>query len=140
MARKEAMPKTTTYLSVLDSFPGKALKVNKTRTVGVSLDAQGEVHFQLNARVPKRWRSPSPEAIRKARKTAGLTQREAAEKCYSALRSWQDWEYGQRRMHPAVWQVFLGATRATGATRERKRSAPAGGSARRARPQRESAA
>ncbi len=104
------MSKSATYLSVLDSLPGKALKVSKTRVVRVSLDAQGDVRFKLDARTPKRWRSPSPEMILKARKAAGLTQREAAEKCYSALRSWQDWEYGQRRMHPAIWQVFLQAT------------------------------
>ena len=35
------MSKITTYLSVVDSLPGRALKVNKTRTVKVSLDAQG---------------------------------------------------------------------------------------------------
>ena len=115
MARKEAMSKLTKCLSVVDSVPGRPLRVNKTRTVGVSLDAQGEVCLKLNARVPKRWRSPSREAILNARKAAGLTQKAAAEKCLSALRSWQDWEYGKRRMHPAIWQVFLQATESAGA-------------------------
>jgi hypothetical protein len=134
------MPKVEGYVSAkrYTPAPGKM----KTEVLVGLRDRDGEIRLAFTGRnAPKRWRSPSPEAIRKARKTAGLTQREAAEKCYSALRSWQDWEYGQRRMHPAVWQVFLGATRATAATLERKRSAPpARGSARRARPQRESAA
>ncbi|MHB1530508.1 MAG: hypothetical protein ACYCXT_14055 [Acidiferrobacteraceae bacterium] len=116
------MSKITTYLSVVDSLPGRALKVNKTRTVKVSLDAQGEVQFKLNARLPKRWRNPSPETILKARKAAGLTQKAAAEKCLSALRSWQDWEYGKRRMHPAIWQVFQNATASEQAAVGTKRS------------------
>lgn len=104
------MVKSATYLPVVDSLPGKALKVNKTRAVRVSLDAQGDVRFKLDARSPKRWRSPSPAMILKARLAAGLTQKAAGEKCLSALRSWQDWEYGKRRMHPAIWQVFQNAT------------------------------
>lgn len=97
-------------MPVADSRPGVALKVSKTSAVGVSVDAQGDVRFNLAARRPKRWRSPSPEAILKARKASGLTQKAAAEKCLSALRSWQDWEYGKRRMHPAIWRVFQSVT------------------------------
>jgi DNA-binding transcriptional regulator YiaG len=101
------MPKIAQHLPVVDSRPGVPLKVNKTHTVEVTVDARGEVRFKLNARPLKR--SPSPEAIRNARKAAGLTQKSAAEKCLSALRSWQDWEYGKRRMHPAIWLVFQSA-------------------------------
>ena len=67
--------------------------------------AGGAVRF-ARVTAPKRWRSPSPRTILKARKAAGLTQKAAAEKCFSARRSWQDWERGKRRMHPALWQVF----------------------------------
>ena len=104
------MSKIMQYLPVVDSRPGVPLKVNKTRAVGMAVDARGDVRFKLDARPPKRWRSPSPKVILEARKAAGLTQKAAAEKCLSALRSWQDWEYGKRRMHPAIWQVFLHAT------------------------------
>ena len=99
------MSKIMQYLPVADSRPGSPLKVSKTRTVGVTVDAEGEVRFKLN--MPPAKRSPSPEAIRKARKAARLTQQAAAEKCLSALRSWQDWEHGKRRMHPATWRAFL---------------------------------
>lgn len=94
-----------------------------TRTPGVETtdvlvglrDTDGELRLAFtrpNAPAQKYWRSPSPETIRKARHSAGLTQKVAAEKCFSALRSWQCWEYGTRRMHPAIWQVFMAAIRA----------------------------
>ncbi len=90
--------------------------VVETTDVLVGLrDTDGELRLaftQPNAPARKYWRSPSPAAIRKARQSAGLTQKVAAEKCFSALSSWQCWEYGTRRMHPAIWQVFLAATRA----------------------------
>lgn len=116
------MPKIMQNLPVADSRPRVPLRVNKTRTVGVAVDARADVHFKLDARPPKRWRSPSPAAILAARKAAGLTQTAAAEKCLSALRSWQDWEYGKRRMHPAIWQVFQNATASDQAAAGTKRS------------------
>ena len=116
------MSKIMQYLPVVDSLPGVPLKVNKTRAVGMAVDARGDVRFKLDARPPKRWRSPSPKVILKARKAAGLTQKAAAEKCLSALRSWQDWEYGKRRMHPAIWQVFQNATASDQAAAGAKRS------------------
>lgn len=48
-------------------------------------------------------RNPKPDEIRAARESAGLSQTAAAELCYSTLRSWQNWEGGQARMHPAIW-------------------------------------
>ena len=50
--------------------------------------------------------NPKPEQIRKMRQLHVLTQTEAAELVYSTLRAWQQWEGGQRRMHPAIWQWF----------------------------------
>lgn len=49
---------------------------------------------------------PTPAQIRAAREQAGLTQTQAASIVYSAMRSWQDWEAGKRRMHPAIWALF----------------------------------
>ncbi len=51
--------------------------------------------------------NPAPNAIRAARLAAGLTQAEAAALVYAAQRSWQDWEAGRRRMHPAIFELFL---------------------------------
>lgn len=56
--------------------------------------------------------SPSPEQIRDMRKLAGLTQKAAADVVYSALRSWQQWEAGDRGMPAAAWALFLIRTRA----------------------------
>jgi DNA (cytosine-5)-methyltransferase 1 len=50
---------------------------------------------------------PKPETIRAARHKAGLSQTAAAQLIWSHLRSWQDWESGNRRMMPAVWFAFL---------------------------------
>lgn len=51
-------------------------------------------------------RNPSPAEIREARETAGLSQTRAAELIHSTLRTWQDWEAGQARMHPGLWELF----------------------------------
>lgn len=50
--------------------------------------------------------NPTPEAIRAARKAAGLTQTQAAALIYCTLRGWQDWEAGKRAMHPAFFELF----------------------------------
>lgn len=50
---------------------------------------------------------PTPAEIQRAREAAGLTQTEAGERIYSKLRTWQDWEGGQRRMHPGLFELFL---------------------------------
>jgi putative transcriptional regulator len=50
--------------------------------------------------------NPSPEEIIELRHTYDLTQSEAAALVYSGLRTWQDWESGERRMHPAIWELF----------------------------------
>jgi DNA-binding transcriptional regulator YiaG len=50
--------------------------------------------------------NPSPKEIVEAREAAGLTQTEAGELIYSSLRTWQHWEMGDRRMHPAFWELF----------------------------------
>ncbi len=50
--------------------------------------------------------NPSPNAIRAARESAGLTQAAAAALIYSTMRTWQDWESGARRMHPGLFELF----------------------------------
>jgi putative transcriptional regulator len=51
-------------------------------------------------------RNPKPEEIRKAREAANLTQTQAGELVYVTLRGWQQWEAGERSMHPAFWELF----------------------------------
>lgn len=50
--------------------------------------------------------NPHPSAIREARRAAGLTQTQAADLVCTKLRSWQQWEAGDRRMHPGLWRLF----------------------------------
>jgi len=55
---------------------------------------------------------PTPEQIKQARESAGLTQTQAAELIYKGLRTWQGWESangssGHRNMDPAFWELFL---------------------------------
>ena len=71
----------------------------------------GKLTFSfMEGKTTNGWRSPAARLIRQTRIARGLTQKEAGAACMSALRSWQHWEYGKRRMHPAIWQVFLHAT------------------------------
>lgn len=50
--------------------------------------------------------NPEPEAIRAAREASGLSQTHAAALIYCGLRTWQQWESGERRMHPAMWELW----------------------------------
>ena len=50
--------------------------------------------------------NPRPEEVRAAREAAHLTQTEAGLLVHSELRTWQQWEAGDRRMHPAIWELF----------------------------------
>lgn len=49
---------------------------------------------------------PTPKKIKQARKTAGLTQTQAAALIYKQLRTWQQWEAGDRTMDPALFELF----------------------------------
>ena len=51
-------------------------------------------------------RNPSPEEIRARREVGGLSQTAAAELIHTTCRVWQQWEAGDRRMHPAFWELF----------------------------------
>lgn len=50
--------------------------------------------------------TPLPADIRAARESAGMTQAQAATLIYSTMRAWQEWEAGNRRMHPGLWELF----------------------------------
>lgn len=51
-------------------------------------------------------RTPAPKEIAAAREAAGLTQTAAADLLHTSCRSWQQWEAGDRRLHPAFWELF----------------------------------
>lgn len=63
-------------------------------------------HPNRSKRQPNAARNPSPDEIREAREAAKLSQTAAADLIYCSLRAWQDWEGGQRRMHPAMWELW----------------------------------
>lgn len=50
--------------------------------------------------------NPTPEEIRAARQAAGLTQTQAGALLHTTVRTWQQWEAGDRKMHPAFWELF----------------------------------
>lgn len=50
--------------------------------------------------------NPTPATIRAARAAAGLTQTAAAALLHTTCRVWQQWEAGDRKMHPAFWELF----------------------------------
>ena len=50
--------------------------------------------------------NPSPTLIRATRKERGLTQTAAAALVHTTCRTWQQWEAGDRRMHPGFWALF----------------------------------
>jgi len=49
----------------------------------------------------------SAEMVKGAREMQGITQEKAAEILGVSVRAWQYWEAGQRRMHPAFWELFV---------------------------------
>ncbi len=50
--------------------------------------------------------NPTKEQVRSAREAAGLTQPQAAEVVRGSMRAWQEWESGNRRMHPGLFELF----------------------------------
>ena len=50
--------------------------------------------------------NPEPPLIRETRESLGLTQTEAGGVLHTTKRVWQQWEAGERRMHPAFWELF----------------------------------
>ena len=52
-------------------------------------------------------KGPTAGEIKNIRDEAGLTQKQAAELLYVDIRTWQKWEYGERAMSPANFELFL---------------------------------
>jgi putative transcriptional regulator len=63
-------------------------------------------HPSRSKRNPKAGVSPTPAQILAAREAAGITQTEAAALLHTSCRVWQQWEAGDRRMHPAFFELF----------------------------------
>ena len=49
--------------------------------------------------------SPDPETIRDWRRENELSASAAAELVHTSQRSWLQWEAGDRKMHPAFWEL-----------------------------------
>lgn len=49
---------------------------------------------------------PLPDEVRAAREAAGHTQTEAAAVLYMARGAWARWESGERRMEPALLELY----------------------------------
>ena len=49
---------------------------------------------------------PLPALIIDTREAAGLTQVQAAELIHATRRGWQEYEAGNRRMHPGLFELF----------------------------------
>lgn len=57
---------------------------------------------------------PAPHEIGRARQAAGLTKTQAGALLYTSYRVWEQWESGQRTMHPVFFEFFLIMARRTG--------------------------
>lgn len=51
-------------------------------------------------------KNPLPSAIKEIRSEIGISQTAAAALVHTTCRTWQQWEAGDRRMHPAFWELF----------------------------------
>lgn len=51
-------------------------------------------------------KQPDPKEIKVLREEIGLTQTQAGQVVHVKLRTWQQWEAGDRKMHPAFWDLF----------------------------------
>ena len=56
---------------------------------------------------PAPMTNPAPESVRNTRVRAGVSQLEASQMVRSGLRTWQQWEAGDRHMHAGLWELFL---------------------------------
>lgn len=51
-------------------------------------------------------RNPLPLEISKLRVELGMSVEQACALVHTTQRVWQQWERGDRRMHPAFWELF----------------------------------
>lgn len=64
-------------------------------------------HPNRTARGGSPSRNPTPGEIRSARDAAGLSAAQAGALVHTTGRVFQQWAAGDRRMHPAFWELFL---------------------------------
>lgn len=58
----------------------------------------------------ERMNNPTPQEIAAARTHAGQTTTEAAAEVHAAVRTWQQWESGDRKMPRAAWDLYMLST------------------------------
>ncbi len=63
-------------------------------------------HPNRSKKNPSEARNPAPDEIRRLRLAAGLSPAEAAKGVYAAPGAWEQWETGERPMHPVFWRNF----------------------------------
>lgn len=85
-------------------FVTDLLRIVETSSRSRSADRGGKLPSAKS--VPR----PTPAAIRSARAAAKLTQTQAAQCIGVSMRTWQDWESGNRRMHPSMMELFKSKT------------------------------
>lgn len=68
--------------------------------------------------------NPAPHAIRAARLALGLSQTEAGALIYVGLRAWQQYEAGDRRLHPGLWELWQIKTKTRQTPARAARAAP----------------
>ena len=76
-----------------------------------SLDATHSLNRRNNISTSINAMPPVPDDIRAARTAAGLTQTKAGDLVHASLRTWQQWEAGDRKMHPGLFELFKLKTR-----------------------------
>ena len=50
--------------------------------------------------------TPEPGEVRTIRLSLGLSRPQAAAMVHATTHGWEDWEDGDRPMHPATWELF----------------------------------
>ncbi len=55
---------------------------------------------------PMQKKPPTTTEIKTARAIAKITQGAAAKLIHSTIAGYQAYEYGRRKMHPAIWELF----------------------------------
>lgn len=63
-------------------------------------------HLRGKSRRRASTKPPDAEEITRLRISLKLTQESAGAIVYATERAWQLWEAGDRRMHPATWELF----------------------------------
>lgn len=85
--------------------PTKAVKIVCDETD--DLAHRGTLLMATMARLgSNKCKSPKPMEIIATRKKHGLTQTAAAALVCTTCRVWQQWEAGDRKMHPGFWTLF----------------------------------